>query len=263
MIINLFVVHKKLCYNNPKWRRELMDWSFCGLIDLILVAGALIMILVGFKKGFINKMLSLVGILAIIIFAIFYCTTIAQFMIQHNIIYPSIYGKFYSNVSSKLNITEETTATEAMQAALGVPTFIANLVAKGLGDPDPSELAAAVCQKAATWIMNAIAFGIIVVASLILLVILKAIAKGVRTVLVVKIVDGILGMVLYAAIYFAIVTAIFALLHIFVEKGTFGAQATQWLRTDMALDIEGKFRLSKTLYNQNFFIKIYNLFFGK
>ena len=240
-----------------------MDWSFCGLIDLILVAGALLMLFIGFKKGFLNKMLSLVGIIAIIIFAIFYCTQLAQFMIQHNIIYPKIYNKFYTNVSEKLQITEETTATQAMQAALGLPAFLAGLVAKGLGDPNPSELASAVCTKAATWVMNAIAFGIIVVVSIILLIILKCIAKAVRTVLVVKIVDGILGMVLYAAIYFAIITAVFALLHIFVEKGTFGATATTWLRTDMALDVEGKFRLSKTLYNQNFFIKVYNLFFGK
>lgn len=242
-----------------------MDWKFCGLIDLILVAGALIMIIIGFKKGFINKMLSLVGILAIVIFAIFYCATLGQFLIQHNIIYPSLYDKFYASAEKAVGgtITEETTATEVMAAALSLPEWIAGMIAKGLGDPDPSEIIDAVCTKAATWVMNAISFAIIVVGCIILLAILKGVAKGIRTVMVVKVVDGLLGMVLYAAIYIAIVTALFALLHIFVEKGTFGEAATTWLRTDMALDVEGSFRLSKTLYNENFFVKVYNLFFGK
>ena len=54
-----------------------MDWGFTGLLDVLIVLFALINIFLGFKKGFMNKMLSFVGVIAILIFAFFFCTQVA------------------------------------------------------------------------------------------------------------------------------------------------------------------------------------------
>ena len=67
-----------------------MDLKFCGIIDIIMVLGGIIMLFVGYKKGFITKILSVASILLIIIFSFFFASTLTGYLKDWNLIYPNI-----------------------------------------------------------------------------------------------------------------------------------------------------------------------------
>ena len=239
-----------------------MDWGFTGLLDVIIVIGALISILLGFKKGFMNKVLSFVGIIAILIFAFFFCTQVAGWFINGGIFYPNIRDGFAHNISERLNVTPETTCAELISAATAIPTWITQLLANAMGNPSGTEAVNSVATTLATWVMNAIAFGIIFVAGLIVILILKIVTKNLRNITIVKVIDGILGIVLYIGIYFAILTGLFALLNLAMSQNwEWMAPATNWLKVDMQLETES-FRISKVLYENNFFVRFFSAIFG-
>lgn len=246
------VPRHELWYNSVVEEVIFMDLKICGLVDIILVLVGLIFLFVGFKKGFITKVLSLVGILAILVFGFLYCGQFADFLISKDIFYSSLKAKFAANI----NLPDGSTATEVIKQATGLPDFIAGLLAKSISDP--SEAVDVICGQIAGICMRVIAFGIIVVGAILILIILKVIAKAIRTSAFIRVVDGIFGMVLYAAIYLAIVTVLFAGLHL-VWEANFFSSAREWLTVDFALEKEG-FRISKSLFNQNFLVKIISLF---
>ena len=202
-------------------------------------------------------MLSLVGIIAIIIFAIFFASTYAGFLKKHDIIYPGIYNNVFNNITNKLGDKSDYTIKDAIKAS-GFPEFLAGWISNAIGNVDTSEIIVRVSEQIAGWIMNVIAFGILVVGCLIILLILKIIVKCVRTVMLVKVVDGILGSVLYLALYLVIVTGLFAILNIFYNQEWFSS-AKAWLDTDMAIGKES-FRISKTLFERNFFVVVFSMF---
>lgn len=234
-----------------------MDWGFVGLLDIIIILGGIICIIIGFKKGFLSKMLSIVGIIAIIIFAIFFASSFAGFLKSHDIIYPGIYNNIHGNIVEKLGDKSDYTIKEAIQAS-GFPEFLAGWISNAIGEVDTSEIIVRVSEQIAGWILNVIAFGILVVACLVGLLIFKIIIKCIRQVMLVKVLDGILGALLYFAIYLVILTGLFALLNIFYNQEWF-SQAKGWLDTDMAIGKES-FRISKALFERNFFVVVISMF---
>lgn len=234
-----------------------MDWGFTGLLDILIIVFALLAMLIGFKKGFMSKMVSLIGILAIIIFSIFYASQFAGFLKSHNLIYPSIYENVSTKITEGLGAKSEYTVKEAIEAS-GFPGFMANWIAGAVGDVPAVEIIARVSEQIAGWIMNVIAFGILVVTCFIVLIILKIIIKCVRSATLVRVVDGILGMVLYVALYLVILTALFAILNTFYYADWF-ANAREWLDVDMAMNSDS-FRISKALFERNFFVVVFSMF---
>ena len=234
-----------------------MDWGFTGLIDIIIVVLGLLSLLIGFKKGFMNKVVSLIGILAIFVFSVFYASQFAGFLKNHNWIYPGIYENVSQRITEGLGEKSTYTVAEAIQAS-GFPGFLANWIAGAVGDVDASVIIASVSEQIAGWIMNVIAFAILFVICIIILIILKLIIKFVRNATFVKVVDGILGAVLYVALYLVVITALFALLHIFYNQPFFSG-AKEWLDVDMAMG-KDSFRISKALYERNFFVILVSMF---
>ncbi|MCR5231705.1 MAG: CvpA family protein [Acholeplasmatales bacterium] len=235
-----------------------MNWGFTGLLDIIIIVLGLLSLLIGFKKGFMSKMVSLIGIIAIIIFSVFYASQFAGFLKSHNIIYPGIYDNVSSKIIEGLGDKADYTVAEAIQAS-GFPGFLANWIAGAVGDVSTAEIVASVSEQIAGWIMNVIAFGILFVLCLIVLITLKIIIKVVRNATFVRVVDGILGAVLYLALYLVAITALFALLNIFYYQDWF-ATPREWLNTDMAMNDPGAFRISKALFERNFFVVIISMF---
>lgn len=234
-----------------------MEWGFTGLLDIIIIVVGLLSILIGFKKGFLSKMVSLIGIIAIIIFSVFYASQFAGFLKSHDLIYPNIYANISSKITEGLGDKTEFTVKEAIEAS-GFPSFLANWIAGAVGDVSTAEVVAAVSEQIAGWIMNVIAFGILVVLCFIVLIILKIIIKCVRNATFVRVVDGVLGAVLYLALYLVILTALFALLNTFYYADWF-ANARAWLDKDMAMGTNS-FRISKSLFERNFFVVVFSMF---
>ena len=234
-----------------------MNWGFTGLLDVIIIVLGLLALLIGFKKGFMSKMVSLIGFIAIIIFSVFYASQFAGFLNIYNLIYPGIYENISSKITEGLGDKASYTVSDAIQAS-GFPGFLANWIAGAVGDVQASEIIASVSEQIAGWIMNVIAFGILFVICLIVLITLKIIIKVVRNATFVRVVDGILGAVLYLALYLVTLTALFALLNIFYYQDWF-AQAREWLDVDMAMG-QDSFRISKALFERNFFVVVISMF---
>lgn len=238
-----------------------MDWGFTGLLDVIIVVLALLSMLLGFKKGFMNKMLSFVGVIAILIFAFFFCTQVAAWFYGGKL-YTHFDITFRQNIDNKLGGVDGKSCAEVISAATNIPTWITQLFANAMGNPDPSEAIDTVATTLTIWTLNVIAFVAIFLIGIILLIILKVITKNLRSITAVKIIDGILGIILYLGIYFAIVTGVFALINLAVSQNwEWLSSVNNWFRVDMQLDTD-KFRISKILYENNFFVKFFKAIFG-
>lgn len=244
-----------------------MDLYFCGIIDIVLVIGILIFIIIGFKKGFIKKVISLAGILVILVFSLVYCGQFAQFLIQHDVIYPDIFDKINTNILTNLegkDIPGDATVMEVLVDGLNVPKFIATLIKNGVESqgsamPSVNEMASSIAQYLSTAIMNIISFLILALGIFIITLILKLIASALRTNKLIRFVDGLLGALLYVTIFAGFVCVVFCVISYFMDQEWFsGAKA--WLEVDMQLNTD-KFRLSKMVYNGNILKRFLELFF--
>lgn len=244
-----------------------MDLKICGIIDIVLVVLAIIFLIVGYKKGFIKKVISFAGILVIIIFSIIYCGQFAQFLIHHDVLYPDIYDKINSNILTNLegkSIASDATVVDVLVEGLNIPKFIANMIGNGVtGEGGElltvADMADAIANYLGTAAMTIIAFFVLAIGIFIITLILKLIASALRTNRLVKIVDGILGSVLYVTIFAGIVCVVFYLISLFMDQAWFSG-AKEWLEVDMQLNTDS-FRLSKLVYNGNIVKRILDLFF--
>ena len=160
-----------------------MDFGFFGLIDVILLIGALIFIILGFKKGFMKKAISLIGILVIIGFSIVYAGQFAKFLIQNDIIYPSVFDRINGNILDKLatqDIAVDSTCADVLHKVLGVPEFIANLIGSSIKNSSNEPITAAnmansIAVYLSTLAMNVISFFILALGLFIIILICAAI----------------------------------------------------------------------------------------
>ncbi|MBQ3253771.1 MAG: CvpA family protein [Acholeplasmatales bacterium] len=238
-----------------------MDFGICGLIDIIIVIGLIIAMIVGYKKGFMKKLISLVGVISIVVFSFINCGQLAQFMIHNKIIYPNIFEHINGNILEYMadnNITS-VTADEILAEALNIPGFIAKLLLNGMGNPESGDLVLMTTEYLSTMLMNVISFFIIFISLMIILGILKVIADKLRTNGIVRALDGALGMVLYAGIYAVLICVIFYILSLIIDQEWF-LEAKKWLEIDMQLNSE-KFRLSKAIYEGNVIKLVFDLLF--
>ncbi|MGM9969263.1 MAG: CvpA family protein [Anaeroplasma sp.] len=238
-----------------------MDFGFFGVVDIILLVFAIVFMAIGYKKGFMKKVLSFFGIIAILIFSFIYCGQFSQFMIHNNIIYPAINGNIVNNIESYMvsNGISELTVSEVLSKALNIPDFIANMIVNAIGNPEPSEVITSVANYLSTTLMNIISFFILFIGLIIILGLLKLITNVLRTNVLIRVTDGILGILLYIAIYAVIVSIAFYILSLLMNQEWFSG-AKSWLEVDMQLNTD-EFRLSKTIYNGNIIKALLDMIF--
>ena len=173
---------------------EGMDFGICGLLDIIIVVLGLIVILLGYRKGFLKKVLSVVGFFAIAILSFVYCKQFATFLIQKDFIYPEIYNPIYNhllNQTLEAGLTPNSTLSDLLTIGLGLPDVMARIFANVLNvSGDINQICAGISQYLSTIAMNIISFLIILVGASIVVLILKIIADAARKVKVVRVIDG-------------------------------------------------------------------------
>lgn len=240
--------------------------GFCGIIDIVLVVLFLLFAIIGYKKGFATKIISLLSFIIVIVLAFLFAGQLAKQFQSWNIIYPGIYSNIYGNAEAKLASISGDTVNAKVASLLGWPQFFADMVVKALGGDSLSamsdaELATAVATKVTGWIMNVICFFIIVIGVFIVLGIVKAIVTGLKKNAGFRIIDGLLGVVLYEVILAAIVCVIFFILN-FAYADNWNQGLTDFLEKDMQLGTDN-IRVSKWLFEGNFLKNIWELLVGK
>lgn len=242
-----------------------MDLYICGLIDIILIIGVILFFIIGYKTGFMKKIINTAGVLIILIFSIVFCSQFAEFLTAHNIFYPSINDAIYSSIVEKLsekNISVDSSISVLLHDGVGVPTFIANLMSNAIESETiktTSDAVLSISSYITGLIMVVISFFILFIGLLIIIYILKKIADGLRKNGLVRFVDGVLGALFSLAIYSVVVLVLFCIMSYMMNAEWFST-AREWLIVDMQLDTD-KFRISKIIYNGNILTNILNLFF--
>lgn len=235
------------------------DW-FIGVIDIILIVLALLSMFLGFRKGFMNKALGIIGIIAIVVFAFLYAGQFGDWLTSIGMppsksIYEGIYNK------ASMSFPEGADGQTIFKTVFG--DFVGNVVYFLIGKPkfDTGTFAEFAATNMTHFIMTAIAFVIIVVGVLLIIALLKLIAKCLRENKVIQVVDGFLGLLLSLAITAAIVCVLFAILRLIIEhQDTIDGGMLKWFVDDMHLD-DTSFRISKALYNHNVIYNIIHIFF--
>ncbi|MBR6071976.1 MAG: CvpA family protein [Acholeplasmatales bacterium] len=236
-----------------------MYMGFFGIIDAVVVVLGLIFMFVGYKKGFMSKMATFVCVLVLIGLSIVLCGHMAEMMKDKDMFYSSIYDKIYSGANSAVaEAGESATVKQALSKALNMPEWIVSLFVMSIKDEPAAGIIDTLSEKTTMFIMKAIAFGILFVGMILVLIILKIIAKGLRENKFIRVVDGIFGMALYLFIYLLIVSVFFFVLDILVEKEVISS-TTGFIAEDLQLGTTN-FSISRWLLKGNLISSIRNVF---
>ncbi len=244
-----------------------MDLKICGIVDIVIILGALIMLVVGYKKGFITKILSIASILLIIVFSFLFASTLTGYLKEWNIIYPNILDAITNNINSNLaekSIEADSTVVHTVSVFLGMPEWLCQPIVNFMGNNVPtetSELVKMVADTLTRWSCNVISFFIIAFGVILVIGIAKLIASIFRQSRVFRFVDGVFGILLYEVIYIAIISVLFFILYFVYEKANITA-LNDFINVDFQMNTE-KFRMSKWLLENNLLKTLFTMIFGK
>ncbi len=223
-----------------------------GVIDIILVLLFIIGIIVGVKKGFLESFIKLASGIVGLVVAILFCQKFANLLISHEVFYDGI----YTNLLTKIETTGGSSATEILNN-LGFPSVISEYIGSQIiSDLNLAELLA---TKLYTFFMVIISFFILFIGCWILSKILKLIVKVLKSVIIIKIVDSVLGVVLYSFLTLCLVYVLFFVLSLVIQIPSLESLNT-FVSTDLQLTTDS-FRLSKYFYENNILINFFKLFF--
>lgn len=246
--------------------------QYVGIIDLFIFILFIIAVILGIKKGFLTKTISLANAIFGFIFALLFCVKFAN-----GVLYPwfgeSIEGNFYNNIISNETFASIQTTDDAVNimSQLGIPNFISQLILANMDMTGP-ELMHAAAHGLASWVTT----GFLVVLSFIILFfgttlicfILKLITKLLRTSKFVRVIDGILGVALYSVLLYILLQIVFCIIIIVFRKMGAGSGLYNFINFDIlgkTGDIEGlrdaPFRISRWLCENNLLGNLIGLLF--
>ena len=244
-----------------------MDLIFIGIFDIIILILFGLSIYFGYKKGLMNKSLSLMGALVFIIISFMLCDDLANFLINNDIIHPKIYSNIegniiegiYDRMGSDVPISE-LSVSDIVHKILGLPGFIADIVVDGVGNPSATEMVSSISNYLSKILMCIISFFIILLSLFVFCLILKIFVNILRKSAFIRVVDGILGSLLYLSFTFVLLYVLFALLNPIVENAYLGEGFSKFIIVDLQLHT-GEFRFSKLFYENNILVNLFKIIF--
>ena len=245
--------------------------SWLGVISIVILGLALIAIILGLVKGFMNKALKIVAFIGIFVLGFFFAGTIADFMMNHHIP-PSnaILETYVKQLEADPSKMVAGNFIKTMENC-GVPTFVAGPLWFLFGKPSVTELstAASVGQDIAKLFMILVSYGIILVVVAIVFAILSGIFKSAKEHAFVGFIDSVLGVVLYLAVLLVSVWILFAIMKLVLDSHPEWTSNAffSWIINDMKLDyVEeniNQFNIGMLLYNNNYIYYLITVFINK
>ncbi len=235
--------------------------KYVGIIDVIIIILAIIFIILGAKKGFLQKAIKIGNWIFGIIFAFLFCVKFAN-----DVLYTwfgeSLKSSIYENVKNNPSFTNITTTEEALTVleSLGIPNFLGNII---LANVDAASVVASIADN----ISNIVTSAVLIVCSFLFLwlgttlicFVLKILVKILRTSKFIRIIDGILGVVLYIVmLYILIQIVFFVIILIYRNANLEGFNA--FVDNDI-LGVNASFRISRYIFNTNFLANFIALLF--
>ena len=234
-----------------------MDLGFIGIIDIILIILFLVSLIIGAKKGFLEKFRHLATGLIALIIAILFARQFADMLIGNGVFKESIYNNVYNNIITSEAFANGQDATSIL-TSLGFPSIIASYLASGI--PADINIASSLANSVYNLFMVIISFAILLVGCWILSYIIKLLIKLLRNNIIIRIVDGLLGVILYGFLAICAIYIIFFIISLIIQiPGLEGFR--DFITVDMQLSNPDEFRISKYFYENNILINFFKLFF--
>lgn len=227
------------------------------ILDIILIALFLIVAIIGYKVGFLTTLLKLTSALSGIIIAICFTEPVTNLAIEwelDNSIEQTVYTNITTSDAFKA-YTEGGAGVEGIDnllQELGLPSFISNFVASKIVDSvDPLEIASSISQSISYVFMFIIVFLILLIFSSLAFFILKLIVKSVRkSVGVLRVLDGIVGIMFYLVIFMLIIYIVFLVISLILQSAPADSGFVLFMEEQLHLNDE-EFGIAKYIYKNN------------
>lgn len=231
-----------------------MDFGITGLIDILIIVVGLLVMVVGYLRGFMNKAISIVGLVVIFAFSIFFCTQLAGFFKSTGWIYDGLYSQMAKKVDGHLEVRFAVTVEKAFNIHPAIATVIAFVFGNPAKNMTVEETADVLAFKSTVIISFLIIFVILSIG----LLVVKIFADKLRQKEAFRKIDGIFGIFLYLVLYAITLILIFFVLDLVYKYGGL-EDFNHWLEVDLALN-SNQFRIGKNLLVNNYLAMLINIF---
>ena len=236
------------------------------ILDIIFIALALVFLFIGYKIGVFRIALKIASFFSGLLIAIFLTRPITNLTFSWGL-GQGFSDHFYEKIVSN-EIYQAYDAAGGGQAGyqalfenFGFPGFVAKIFAGMVADnvgEDAAQISRMAADGIAKVILGIIVFFALLLLSSIIIAILKKSFKEIRdNVFIIRLIDGILGMAVFAVILLIIVYIFLAIMEKNIDS-TSGF--TVWIRTQLSLDTED-FRIMKYFYTHNIIANIFKMLF--
>ena len=162
-------------------------------VDIVVFAVLAIALIIGFVKGFMKQILSILGFFASLVLAFVFCDDLADFAFNN---FPTITNGVRGMIESMLGtiLGDNLSSKEALLSALSeskIPAFLHEIIANIVISSDFSLQIVDVLTK---WALTVICFIAIIIVANIVFLLLKKFFKFITQIPLVKTVDKTLGM---------------------------------------------------------------------
>lgn len=238
-----------------------MDLGFFGVIDVVIVLAVILFIVIGWKKGFLEKIIdmasSVFGLIASVLLARPFSNVLRGWFGEG--IESSINDYLLSRSGEFAAELTEPNLRGALEG-LSLPDFMVDWIADSVDFTQvTNSIIDSITPLILTLALLVIAFISLFFGSMIIFFLLRLLAKGITSIPIIKQVDKFLGVIfglLKVALFIYIMLFILALL---INIPSINDLIYEFLDVDMQLSSE-EFRLSKYLYDNNLLRNIINVF---
>lgn len=234
-----------------------------GIIDVLIVFSVVAMIWLGWKSGFLLKIVemasSLFGLIASLLLARPFSNLLDQWFGEG--LEERIRTNFLEQSPSLSQNVTEPNLRQALED-LSMPDFIKDLISNSIDyDTVTASIIDAITPLFKTMILLVIAFVSLFIGSMIVFFFLKILSRMVTKIPVIKQIDKVLGALFGLFKVTIIIYVLLLILSFLLAVPGFNDLIGDFVSIDMQLESDS-FRLSKWLYDNNIFRFILNIFAG-
>ncbi|MFA5066514.1 MAG: CvpA family protein [Candidatus Izemoplasmatales bacterium] len=238
-----------------------MNLGFFGIIDVLIVIFVVIFATIGWKKGFLLKIVEMASGLFGLIGSILLARPFSTLL--HKWFGEAITGKVNEYLLSRSDLFSAGLSEENVRAAfegMSLPKFMIDWVVEGINfDQIGLTIIDAIQPTIVNLILLLLAFVTLFFGSMIVFFILKILAKSVTSIPFIKQIDKVLGVIFGLFKITLIVYILFFVLALILTVPAINNLIGDFIQVDMQLGTE-KFRLSKWLYDHNILKNIIDVF---
>lgn len=233
-----------------------------GIIDIVILGVVVIFAIIGWKKGFLLKIVemasSVFGLIASILLARPFATVLDKWI--GDAIGTKIHDYFLSlgpTFSAQLSQVNVNDALSSLQ----LPTFMVDWIAGSINyDQISQTVLGAIEPIVKSLALIVIAFITLFFGSIVLFFLLKIMARMVTSIPIIKQIDKVLGLLFGLLKVATLIYILLFILGLLITIPSINDVIGPFLSTDMALNNDNQFRLSKYLYDNNVLRNVINVF---